>query len=250
MQDAGVIRGARQPTRLEPRGGQGKECFGQGWMQLSAMDSKRYPFGYDDEELRRLGVQHRVWQDENQRLLSRAGFGLGDTLVDLGCGPGHTTLDLARMVGPRGRIIGVDRDAERSIPRLQAAADAAGLGNVEAIEADLEHFDLFAEALMRTAAGERGGNPEIGSALPGVLHGAGLEVELGVATKAVRSATDDWLWPDTLFRQILPLLVEKGHLDAKCRDEFLTQWEERSRDPWANFFSSPVLEVIGRRPGG
>jgi len=114
----------------------------------------------------------------------------------------------------------------------------------------MEHFGLVVEALMRTAAGERGGNPEIGCVLPGALHGAGLEVELGVATRAVRSATNDWRWPDTLFRQILPLLVEKGHLAGKYRDEFLTQWEERSRDPSAVFFSSPVLEVIGRRLGG
>ena len=53
---------------------------------MSATDDQRYPFGYCDEELQRLEEQHRVWQQENQRLLSRAGFGQGDTLVDLGCG--------------------------------------------------------------------------------------------------------------------------------------------------------------------
>lgn len=278
---------------------------------MSATDDQPYPFGYGDEELLRLEEQHRVWQDENQRLLSRAGFGLGDTLVDLGCGPGFTTLDLARTVGPTGRIIAVDRDGERSIPRVRELAAASGFGNLEARVADLEHFDLppesvdgvygrwvlmylpeqearalavrlakwlrpggacvlaefcnfrhisiypplehlglVAEALMRTAAGEHGGDPELGCVLPGVLHGTGLEVELGVATKAIRSTTEDWRWPDTLFRQILPLLVEKGHLAGDIRDEFLNQWKERSRDPSAFFLSSPVLEVIGRRLEG
>jgi SAM-dependent methyltransferase len=278
---------------------------------MSATDGQRYPFGYGDEELQRLGEQHRVWQEENQRLLSRAGFGQGHTLVDLGCGPGFTTLDLARRVGPMGRIIAVDRDGERSIPRLREAADAAGFGHVEARVADLEHFDLpsesvdgvygrwvlmylperearalatriakwlrpggacalaefcnyrhiriyppiehfglVAEALMRAAAGERGGNPEIGCVLPGVLDGAGLDVELGVVTKAIRPAMPEWRWPDTLFRQILPMLVDKGRLAGEILDDFVAEWEERSRDPSAVFFSSPVLEVIGRRPGG
>jgi ubiquinone/menaquinone biosynthesis C-methylase UbiE len=110
-------------------------------------DADRYPFGYEDEELARLGDQHRVWKEENQRFLSRAGFKEGDTLVDLGCGPGFTTLDLARRVGPRGRVIAVDRDGERSIRRLQRAVDAAGLGNVETRVADLERFDLPSESV-------------------------------------------------------------------------------------------------------
>ena len=83
----------------------------------------------------------------------------------------------------------------------------------------------------------------------GVLDGAGLEVELCVATKAIRPATKDWRWPETLFRQHLPMLVDKGHLAAEVLDAFVAAWEERSRDPSAVFFSSPVLEVIGRRPG-
>ena len=43
-----------------------------------------YRFGYDDDELARLGEQHRVWAEENQRLLERAGFGAGATVVTLG----------------------------------------------------------------------------------------------------------------------------------------------------------------------
>ena len=275
---------------------------------MSGTDGQRYPFGYGDEELRRLGEQHSVWEEENRRLLNRAGFGKGNTLVDLGCGPGFTTLDLAARVGGNGKVIAVDRDGEKSIPLLREAADAAGFGNVEARVADLaqfdlpsesvdgvygrwvlmymperearalatritkwlrpggacalaefcnfrhirvyppiEHFELVTEALMRTASGEHGGNPEIGCVLPGILAGAGLDVELRVATKAIRSATQEWRWPDALFSQILPMLVDKGHLAGEILDDFMAEWDERSRDPSAIFFSSPVLEVIGRQ---
>jgi SAM-dependent methyltransferase len=298
------------PPRAKDPGRSGRRVSQLKVTLMSTRDRQRYPFGYGDDELQRLGEQHRVWQKENQRLLSRAGFGLGNTLLDLGCGPGFTTLDLARRVGPTGRIIAVDRDGERSIPRLHEAADAAGLRNVEARVADLEqfdlpsdsvdgvygrwvlmylperearalatriakwlrpggacalaefcnyrhigvyppieHFGLVVEALMRTAAGERGGNPEIGCVLPGVLDGAGLDVELAVATKAIRPATQEWRWPDALFRHILPILVDVGHLSPEILDDVTAEWEERSRDPSTVFFSSPVLEVIGRRPG-
>jgi ubiquinone/menaquinone biosynthesis C-methylase UbiE len=101
-----------------------------------------YRLGYSDEELERLEHQHRLWSDDNLRLLQRAGIGSGDTVVDIGCGPGFTTLDLARAVGPGGRVIAVDRDGARSLPLLQERARRANFSNVEVRMADLEEFDL------------------------------------------------------------------------------------------------------------
>jgi ubiquinone/menaquinone biosynthesis C-methylase UbiE len=267
-----------------------------------------YRFGYSLEELERLGDQHRVWAEDNQRLLDRAGFGEGAKVVDLGCGPGFTTLDLARAVGPEGRVIAVDRDAERSLPLLRERAEAAGLESIETRAAELEAFDLpdgsvdgvygrwvlmylpegavealigrvvrwlrpggvcalaefcnyrhihihppstrlpaIAEALLQAVAGDRGSNPEIGNVLPGLLSRAGLHVELHVVTKAVRATTPEWLWPDTLFRDHLPGLVDEGHLGREAMDGFLSDWDERSRDPGAVFFGSPLMEVVGRK---
>jgi ubiquinone/menaquinone biosynthesis C-methylase UbiE len=267
-----------------------------------------YRFGYSRDEIERLGHQHRVWADDNWRFLARAGFGEGATVVDLGCGPGYTTLDLARAVGPGGRVVAVDRDGERSLPLLEERAEAAGFSNVETQVADLEAFDLpegsvdgvygrwvlmylperaaealidrvarwlgpggvcavgefcnyrhihihppsahlpaIAEALMRAVAGERGCNPEIGNVLPGLLRRAGLHVEVHVVTKAVRATTEEWRWPDALFREHLPDLVDEGYLSREVLDAFLADWDERSRDPDALFFGSPMMEVVGRR---
>ena len=32
----------------------------------------------------------------------------GDTVIDMGCGPGYFSIDMAKMVGPHGRVIAVD----------------------------------------------------------------------------------------------------------------------------------------------
>jgi SAM-dependent methyltransferase len=275
---------------------------------MSASDTRSYPFGYGPAELRRLGIQHRAWEADNRRLLARAGFREGDTLVDLGCGPGFTTLDLARIAGPTGRVIGVDRDGARSIPEMLRRAERAGPENIEARVADLADFDLpiesvdgvygrwvlmyvperevealvarlagwlrpggscalaefcnfsnihihppteflppVADALRRAAAGDHGSNPEVGGALPGLLAAAGLQVERRVVTKAIRATTPDWSWPDTLFRQILPPLVDQGVLAGEVLARFLAEWSDRSANPAAVFFSSPVMEAVGRR---
>jgi SAM-dependent methyltransferase len=267
-----------------------------------------YRFGYSPEELERLGSQHRVWAVDNLRFLARAGFDEGATVVDLGCGPGYTTLDLARVVGPKGQVIAVDRDGERSLPLLEERAKESGFSNVETRVADLEAFDLpegsadgvygrwvlmylperaaealvgrvarwlkpggacalaelcnyrhihihppsahlpaIAEALIQAVKGERDCNAEIGNALPGLLSRAGLSVELHVVTKAVRATTPEWCWPDALFRDHGPALVDEGYLTREVLDAFFADWDERSQNPDAVFFGSPMMEVVGRR---
>ncbi|MDY6857637.1 MAG: methyltransferase domain-containing protein [Thermodesulfobacteriota bacterium] len=113
----------------------------------STNETDEYRFGYRRKEIERLRYQHQVWAKENQRFISRAGFRTGATLVDLGCGPGYTTLNLAQIVGPEGKVIAVDRDGERSLRLLKAQAQAVGLSNIETRVANLETFDLQAESV-------------------------------------------------------------------------------------------------------
>ena len=58
-----------------------------------------YLLGTNDEELRRLQAQHNTWQAETTDLWDRAAFRAGQTILDLGCGPGFTSLELGERVG-------------------------------------------------------------------------------------------------------------------------------------------------------
>lgn len=102
---------------------------------------KDYVLGTHDAEIARLGLQHRVWRPRASDAWRRAGFTLGQTLLDVGCGPGYATLDLAEIVGPGGRVVAMDR-SRRFLDTLEAAARLRRLENIETHELDLDQQDL------------------------------------------------------------------------------------------------------------
>lgn len=51
----------------------------------------------------------------------------GDVVLDLGCGPGHLTAELAADLGPRGRVVALDRQVDMVGAARTRAADA-GVG--------------------------------------------------------------------------------------------------------------------------
>jgi SAM-dependent methyltransferase len=71
-----------------------------------------YVLGTHDQELQRLGLQHQLWRGQAYALWERARFAPGKSILDVGCGPGFGTLDLAQLVGPAGRVVGVDVSAK------------------------------------------------------------------------------------------------------------------------------------------
>lgn len=105
-----------------------------------------YVLGTHDAELERLGLQHAVWRPRASATWREAGFTAGQSLLDVGCGPGYATLDLATIVGRSGRVIGVDR-SRRFLDALEGAATARGLTQVEVVEADLDRDALPGDAL-------------------------------------------------------------------------------------------------------
>ena len=103
-------------------------------------EEKSYVIGTQTSEIERLGVQHRVWRPRVLEFWRDSGITEGMTVIDAGCGPGHATLDLAEIVGPKGRVIALER-SRRFLDALEANARARGLSNIETIETDLTDFD-------------------------------------------------------------------------------------------------------------
>jgi SAM-dependent methyltransferase len=72
--------------------------------------------------------------DETMRVLAPA---QGETVLDVGCGTGSTTLELARRVGPHASAVGVDISQPMLVRARERAAEA-GAGNVEFVHADAQ----------------------------------------------------------------------------------------------------------------
>ena len=95
-----------------------------------------YVLGTDDEELRRLGLQHRVWRPLVLDCWQRAGITVGSKVLDVGAGPGFATLDLAEIVEAIGEVVAVERSS-RFVRAGRAACQARGYGHVQFHELDL-----------------------------------------------------------------------------------------------------------------
>src|SRR5215475_14011219 len=65
----------------------------------------------------------------------------GHKVVDLGCGTGRTTLELASRVGPGGQAVGVDISAEM-LARGRERAARLGIRNIEFVHADIQVHDF------------------------------------------------------------------------------------------------------------
>ncbi len=76
-------------------------------------------------------------EPHSRAALSRNPVAPGARVLDVGCGFGETTIELARLTGPTGRALGIDVSAPfLAIARADAAA--AGVGWVEFRESDAQ----------------------------------------------------------------------------------------------------------------
>jgi len=83
----------------------------------------------------------------SEALLALAAPRVGERVLDVGCGCGASTLELARAVGPAGHVAALDISAPM-LAEGKARAEAAGITNIDWQQADaataaLEGFDLL-----------------------------------------------------------------------------------------------------------
>jgi SAM-dependent methyltransferase len=92
----------------------------------------------------RLRILSRVMWPATHSLLQRVGISPGMACLDVGCGGGDVTLELARAVGPSGRVVGMDIDGTK-LELARREAEARQLGNVAFRQAAIDESDLRPE---------------------------------------------------------------------------------------------------------
>jgi SAM-dependent methyltransferase len=101
---------------------------------------RRYILDGSDEDLRRLLGIAEVSAEMARAAFVRVGMRQGWTAIDCGCGPIGGLSVMAEMMGPGGRIVGVDFNPA-AVQRARAVVSALELGNVEVVAGDLHELD-------------------------------------------------------------------------------------------------------------
>jgi len=105
-------------------------------VDLSASD---YLLGSTDAEHERLIRQAVRLAPVTERFFREAGLVPGQRVLDVGSGVGDVAMLAARLVGPSGEVVGIERDT-RSIARARARAGDAGLDNLTFKQSDVAQF--------------------------------------------------------------------------------------------------------------
>ena len=118
------------------------------WMEFSAVDASRDP----DAHARYLEDMAQRLTTLRRQSLERLPIAPGTTFLDAGCGLGELVIQVAAMVGPEGRAVGVDV-SEQMLRRARASAEAAG-SRAEFASASVTSLP-FADATFDVARSER-----------------------------------------------------------------------------------------------
>jgi SAM-dependent methyltransferase len=251
------------------------------------------------ERLRLLG---RIMHASTSALFDRVGVHDGLSCLDIGCGGGDVTLELARRVGPRGRVIGGDIDATKlELARGEAAQqgfahvsfatfDVCGTGlddrfdvvysrfllthlsdpasavavfhrhvrpggTVAVEDIDFSGYFTYPEsrafqryhALYCATVSRRGGDPNIGPRLPGLLERCGFrDVEMA-AVQPLATRGDVKLISAVTMQNIAGAVLEDGLATQDEIDTIVHELYEFAADPTTVAGTPRVIQAWGRR---
>lgn len=82
-----------------------------------------------------MGSRLRRWLQDPRKILAGANIAAGQTIVEVGCGPGFFTLDAAEMIGESGHLIAIEPLAD-FVETVKGKVKKAGLKNVEVLTRD------------------------------------------------------------------------------------------------------------------
>src|SRR5262245_21278908 len=101
--------------------------------------STNYPLGHTDAEHERLIRQAKQVGPITERFFREAGIGSGLRVLDLGSGVGDVAMLVARLVGPSGEVVAVERDPN-SIAKASTPVTEAGFPNVHFNESNVNEI--------------------------------------------------------------------------------------------------------------
>ena len=136
----------------------------------------------------------------------------GDAVLDVGCGWGETSIEIARRVGPHGKVVGIDC-CDAFLDAGRTDADRAGLSNVRFIEGNVETH-LFASEFDFCFS--RFGTQFFQNPVAGLRNMRSALRPGGIMTMIVWRARNDNPWLDLAKQVVLRYLPPVDEHAATC----------------------------------
>ena len=99
-----------------------------------------YTMGRTQAETERLIRQSQMYSGLTRRMLTEAGLTNGMEVLDIGSGAGDVAMAAAELVGPEGRVVGVDVNPE-ILETARVRVRQAGHDNIEFVAGDVRTLD-------------------------------------------------------------------------------------------------------------
>ncbi|MGL5941529.1 MAG: class I SAM-dependent methyltransferase [Waterburya sp.] len=263
---------------------------------------KHYAIAGGAEGKARLKILSRVMQPYTQNFFQRLEITTGMHCLDLGCGGGDVTFELALLVGKQGKVVGLELD-ETIIRLTQEDSQRLGLTNVELKVADalslveenkydlaysrfllthLSHpqkviekmkialkpggwiaiedlafsghfcfpqcqaFDKYIE-LYQQVVQNKGGDPEIGLKLPGMLKKAGFkEVNLNLVQPTFIEGEGKSIAQITM-EKIRSAVLEQGLSSPNEIELIISELKEFAQNSETIISLPRIFQVWGRK---
>jgi len=118
--------------------------------------SGNYPIERRAGEIERLHTQGAAMAPDTEAMLDRIGVRPGWWCLDIGCGPRGITDLLSRRVGPSGKVVGLDSDAQFLEVARRGASQNVEFLQGDAYGSDLQgsSFDLVHMRFVASTAGD------------------------------------------------------------------------------------------------
>jgi ubiquinone/menaquinone biosynthesis C-methylase UbiE len=100
-----------------------------------------YALGSSAREFKRLALQSQMFEQETLETLKLAGIKRGMHCADIGCGRGDVTFMMAKLVGRRGSVIGIDTNHD-IIKLCKRRAKKENVTNVKFVVGDIYDNEL------------------------------------------------------------------------------------------------------------
>ena len=269
---------------------------------MSGADSSHYVIRGGVEGRERLRIIGRVMYESTASLFDKIGLRAGLSCLDIGCGGGDATLEIARRVAPGGRVLGIDIDRTK-LEIARAEAQQQGVSNIEFQVSDIRQrpdaadFDVGYSRFLLThlsdpgaaiiafhrflrpggilavedvdfsgcimypeskaferyrdlycaAARKRGGDPNIGPRLPGLLKRGGFtDVGMHVVQPIGMSGEVKLLHPLTM-ENIADAVIEDGSATRDEVDEIVRELYAFAADPGTLAGTPRIVQAWGGR---